>query len=138
MAFSQQIQDWVNQTKSQVRRVVGGSASDLAELMTIPQLSIKVTGYYVEGKVPVDTRALLESFEIYVSGNFQKRGSRGLDNLINELVIGDNVQFVFTAPYASYVEYGTSLMAGRFFVRNAYMQWPVIVAQNVAFVRSGL
>lgn len=49
---------------------------------------------------------------------------------IADAELGDKIYGVFAANYAAYQEYGTSKMAGKFFVRHAAQQWPQIVERN--------
>ncbi|MEL6100473.1 MAG: hypothetical protein AAFR68_04060, partial [Pseudomonadota bacterium] len=44
---------------------------------------------------------------------------------------GDVLAFGWTAAYAPFIEYGTSTIAPRAFVRGAVMQWQAIVDVNV-------
>jgi hypothetical protein len=45
--------------------------------------------------------------------------------------IGDTIFAGYTASYAGFMEFGTSNIAPRAFVRLAAEQWPTIVQQNI-------
>lgn len=91
------------------------------------------------GNMPVDTGFLRASFrttlnEPTMTLTFRK-GPSGSFSLappaltIASARLGDTIYGVFTANYARYVEYGTSRMSGRGFVRLAAQQWQRIVRE---------
>lgn len=55
--------------------------------------------------------------------------------VLNGAQIGDTIYAAFTANYAIFQEYGTTKMAGNFFVRHAAQQWSQIVNGVIQEVR---
>ena len=116
--------------------VVRGSAQDVYELATRRQPSVKDTGgSFREGFVPVDTGELIGSQVLTINGAQAGAGPGSYEAGLARMAAGDVSVLAFTAPHARHVEYGTSRMAGRFFVRNAVQQWLRIVEQNAALFK---
>lgn len=134
--FTAQMQAFTNRAKEKMTLVVKQSAQDVFELATTTQPSVKATGGSFEiGKVPRDWGTLIGSFQIGLNGG--KGGdANGVDLVIAGMKLGDSVTGVFTAEYARAVEYGTSKMAGRFYVLSAAQQWQSIVSRNAAKARA--
>jgi hypothetical protein len=137
LSFTAQVRGWSNKAKQNALRVVQGSCADVAELATRTQPSVKVTGgMYREGFLAVDTGELLNSQIVGINGNVVGSGQVSYAALVLGMELGDVFDVGFTAPHAPYHEYGVpGRFGGRFYVRNAVQQWPVIVEQNaVQFV----
>lgn len=129
--FTASVRGWTKKAKQNAELVVRGSTQDVGELMTRRQASVKDTGTYVEGRVPVDTGELINSQQVSINGGVIGSGDVSYAALVAGMDLGDVFQAVFTAEHARPMEYGvTGKFAGRFFVRNAVQQWPVIVEQN--------
>ncbi|MEM1371471.1 MAG: hypothetical protein AAGG72_04480 [Pseudomonadota bacterium] len=130
--FSAQVRNWTTKAKRNTDLVVKGSISDVGELMTRRQASVKDTGgSYQEGFVPVDTGELINSQRVDFNGGVVATGDVSYQAVIAGLKMGDTVTHVFTAEHARPMEYGvTGKFGGRFFVRNAVQQWQLIVDQN--------
>lgn len=114
--------------------VILEASSEVYRIMTRTQPSVKETGgTYKEGHVPVDWGFLIGSVKISVGGKEVASGSQGqAPNYIGAVYgfnVGEDIEIAFTADYARHVEYGTSKMGGRFFVRNAVKVWPLMVAR---------
>lgn len=134
--FTAQMEAFATRAKEKMTLVVKQSAQDVFELATTTQPGVEATGGKFEvGKVPVDTGNLINSFQIGLNGG---RGGNvgGVDLVIAGMKLGDSVTGVFTAAYAREVEYGTSKMAGRFYVLSAAQQWQNIVSRNAAKARA--
>lgn len=137
--FSAQLESMCEGAKKNLKLVVAGSANDVFELATRRQASIKETGTYREGFVPVDTGYLVGSTQFLINGSLklEGNGASGKASLPPDFArgligmeLGDTVSMYFTADYAEAVEYGTRYMNGRFYVRNAAMQWETLVDMN--------
>ena len=134
--FTAQMQAFTTRAKEKMTLVVKQSAADVFELATTTQPGVEATGGSFEvGKVPVDTGNLINSFQIGLNGG-QGGNAGGVDLVIAGMKLGDSVTGVFTAAYAREVEYGTSKMAGRFYVLSAANQWQAIVSRNAAKARA--
>lgn len=139
--FSAQVKNWTEKAKRNAELVVRGSIQDVGELMSIRQASVKETGGFFEiGKVPVDTGELIASQEVSINGGVVGVGDVSYAALVAGIDLGDAFQAVFTAGHARPMEYGFTTRSGtqvpgRFYVRNAVQQWPVIVDANAALFR---
>lgn len=145
LSFTASVRGWTDKAKRNADLVVKGSISDVGELMTRRQPSVKETGgSFKEGFVPVDKSELINSQQVEINGGVVASGDVDYSAAIANMEIGDAVRAVFTAPHARRMEYGfsgtdslgrTYNQAGRFFVRNAVQQWQTVVAQNAAQFR---
>lgn len=144
--FTAQVEAWTAKAKANMEQVVLGSIEDVFELATRRQASIKETGTYREGFVPVDTGNLIGTARIAVNGVDVTTGKVAGQNstppdvalALANVDIEDfkTVRLYFTANYAPHVEYGTGKMPGRFFVRNAVIQWQTIMDNNARYIGS--
>jgi hypothetical protein len=126
---------WSEKVQRNLDLVVKGSIQDVGEIMTRRQPSIKETGTFEVGKVPVDTGELINSQEGSLNGGVVAAGDIDYAALVAGMELGDTVQAVFTAPHARPMEYGVSgKFPGRFFVRNAVQNWQAIVHANAALM----
>lgn len=131
--FTASVKDWSEKAKRNADLVVKRSIQDTAELMTRRQPSIKETGTYEEGKVPVDTGELINSQAVSINGGVAGQGDVSYAAIMQGMELGDTFQAVFTAPHARPIEYGvTGKFPGRFYVREAVQQWQNTVAKNAA------
>ncbi|MBR9841436.1 MAG: hypothetical protein GYB50_26820 [Rhodobacteraceae bacterium] len=145
--FAADVRRLTEKAKQNMEFVFRGSVEDVSEVMTRRQASMKDTGTFQEGFVPVDTGELINSVEVSVNGSITGEGANGAPPdfvaSLGSLELGGSAEVVFTAEHARYMEYGFRFGAddtdddtgdvdvpGRFFVRNAVQQWPVIVEQN--------
>ncbi len=127
------IRQWTEKATRNAELVAKGSIQDVGELMTRRQASIKETGSYQEGFVPVDEGELINSQIGSVNGSVAGSGDISYAALVAGMNLGDTVEAVFTAGHARPQEYGVSgKFPGRFFVRNAVQQWSNIVDANAA------
>jgi len=119
-SFSAQVSDWVREVEGAAEAIFKASVDDLVED------AVRTT--------PVDTGFLRGS----VTGGVNAEPS-DIDDLrpensyvaeIEPARLGDTVSVRWTAEYAEFVEYGTSKMAPRGFVRQAVQKWPDIVKAN--------
>jgi hypothetical protein len=131
LGFEASVSDWVKQTQARMTAVFKESAQRVFADMRVP--------VGAGGNMPVVTGFLRASFlatlntpadtVTYRTGS----GPAAVHADTVALVIagaklGDTIYGVFTANYARHVEYGTSRMTGRGFVRLAAQKWPQIVA----------
>ncbi len=88
------------------------------------------------GRMPVDTGFLRNSLIAELNGAQVGGGADAYTLAVAGLELGDTVFAGWTANYARFQEYGTSNMAGNFFMLNAAQQWQAIVARNAELVRN--
>lgn len=109
-------------------RSVKAASQDVFEEMSQTQPSIKETGTFEEGKVPVDTGILINSLFSQKNGKLAGRGSTSYVAMVAGFKAGETMLFAFSAEYALRMEYGffgpDSLgriynQPGRFFMRDA-------------------
>jgi hypothetical protein len=143
-SFRAQIEDFAGLTEKQMRAVVVDSVQDVLEGAQTSQPSVKVTGgTFEEGKIPVDTRSLIQSLELGYNGSYQP--TQGATELsVAGFQLGYTINARWTASYAMRIELGFSgadalgrvyNQAGRFFVSKNAARWPEIVKANAAKYR---
>jgi hypothetical protein len=142
VSFSAAIDSWVKQTDARMTAIFRSSAQEV---------SLRVTGYLSGDLVNVQTGFLrasqvasTESMPPIKKGSKPKEGatyslnSGQISLVIAGAEIGQTIYLGWTAEYGPYLEYGTSTIAPRGFVRLAAAQWQEIVriqtvrAKNVA------
>jgi hypothetical protein len=139
--FIAQVGDWCDDAIENIDLVVRGGAQLMFEAMTERQASAKETGggpnAYVIGKVPVDTGFLVGTSELRVGA--MRLGGTPSSAMPPDFVAGllgwkagEDIEFVFTAPYARRMEYGfvgndalgrMYNQGGRLFVTTAIARW---------------
>lgn len=121
--FTAEIKNWSDKALRNIDLVTKQATQDTLEQMSERQPSIKETGTFEIGKVPVDTGALINSQIASINGAVVASGPVEYSAVILGMELGDTVEAVFTAEYARAIEYGTSKFPGRFFVRSAVQGW---------------
>ena len=127
--FSASVKGWSEKAKRNSRLIVMEASEAVYSAMTERQAGVGETGgSFVTGKVPVDTGFLANSVHVEISGALVGQGTPDFMGVISGMKFGDSIEAAFTAEYAAAVNYGTTHMAGRFFVNQAVAQWPAFVA----------
>lgn len=130
-SFTAAIEAFGIKTKAKAEAVLKESAQEVFALAQTPQPSVKQTGgSFEQGKIPVDTGILRNSFVSGLNGSTSLSGADAYTAAIAGMEIGDSIFGGWTAEYARAIEYGTENIAGRFFAGNAVRQWQAIVARN--------
>ena len=128
-SFSASVKDWSEKAKRNARLVAMDASQVTDGLMTERVVGVTMGGAFVEGKVPVGkTSGLIESHGTGIGGF----SGAPIEATLAGFELGDSVVSGFSIEYAKYVEYGTSRMPGRFFVRNAVQRWEATVASSAA------
>lgn len=133
VSFAAQIDDWVRQTEQRATAVFRQSSQEVISTM--------------QAGVPVDTGFLRASLQVGVNsepvkadqpadGGQHTYAPTAATLAIAGAEIGDTVVASYSANYAPFVEYGTSKMVGRGFVRLAVEQWQSIVNRVTAAAKS--
>lgn len=131
-SFTAQIDAWVAKTKDRQTAVFRQSAQEVIEIIT--------------RTAPVDTGFLRASLQVGinkplpVADRTNPGGTYGQPAYTMALagaVIGDYITAGYTANYARALEFGTSSIAPRGWVRAAAMQWPQIVTRVTAQAKTG-
>lgn len=130
--FAAQVADWVAKSKVACEAVFHDAAQSIVEDMQTTRAS--------GGNMPVDTGFLRASLLASSSSMPQIRQdaqptpgqtygyeSGPVNLVINNTPLGGVVFTGYTANYAAHQEFGTSKMAGRFFVTLASQKWPQFV-----------
>lgn len=133
--FSATVNRWAGKTQERLEAIFREAVRELFNRVTQTQASIKETGTFTVGKVPVDTGELIGSTEIRLDGRVVARGSQAgkastppdYAVTISRMAMGQVIGFVFTSEHARHVEYGTENMPGRFFVSMHVREWQSIV-----------
>ena len=129
--FIAQLQAFATKTQKKIEFVVKESAQ---EVFSIAQTS-KAQG----GRMPVDTGSLRGSLMMELNGSSAGVGADSFILAIAGMELGDTIFGGWGGPAAAYAwfqEYGTSKMAGNFYMLNAAQQWQAIVARNAELVRN--
>ena len=138
--FAAQAEALVNKTKARMDALFRQSAQDTVGIM---QSTVSEGG-----AMPVQTGFLRSSLQAVVNGDPvpADQPSDGLSHaynagpinlVINGAAAGDEIVTSYSANYAGHVEYGTSKMQARGFIRLAALQWQQVVDRNVAKLNSG-
>ncbi|MEO0721948.1 MAG: hypothetical protein AAFY43_07335 [Pseudomonadota bacterium] len=135
--FSADIRKWTQKAIRNAELVVRDAAATTGELMSRRQPSIKETGTFQIGLVPVDTGELVLSQVVSINGGIVATGDPAYAAVLAGFEVGDTIEAAFTAPHAPFMEYGFTadngtLVSGRFFVREAVQQWSATVAATAA------
>lgn len=124
LSFEAQVDQWCRETEQRMLAVRNEAAQRVISVM--------------QQNVPVDTGFLRASLQAGLNapantasqpnpgGSFSYDGSQ-VSLVIANASLNDVVYATYGANYAIFVEYGTSKMAPRAFVRQAAAQWPQIV-----------
>lgn len=131
--FTAQVRGWSEKAKRNADLVLREAAQTTLTQMTRRQPSIKETGTFEIGKVPVDESELIGSQIASINGTEVAQGEVDYSAIIAGLDAGGVIRAVFTADHARPMEYGFttksgSQVPGRFFVRSAVQDWPSSVA----------
>lgn len=126
-SFSTQLEGLLNRTRQRMESAVKEIASELGET--------------VVNRTPVDTGFLKGSWfaslnnpNVTFSGVEDKSGTGSIsriDGTIQAYELGDIIYIVNSTSYGKFVEYGTSKMAPRSFVRSTVADAPQVVNATV-------
>ena len=125
--FRVKIGEWAKATQSQLEGIARQTCMEMAER------AVRAT--------PVDTGFLRGSWQPAINAPELKEGSpdpSGAQSIAEVMAVGNGIKpgdrfyMMNNASYAKFVEYGTSKMAGRFYVQGVVKQWPQIVKQVAA------
>lgn len=117
--FTAQVRAWSEKAKRNANLVVADAAQGVFADMSVRQPSIKETGTFEVGKVPVDEGVLINSLFTQVNGSTVGQGPNSYAAALAGYEGGDTILFAFSAEYSVHIEYGTSKFPGRFMVREA-------------------
>lgn len=126
--FTAQIKGFADRSREKIEAVVKQSAQDVFSIAQTP----KAQG----GRMPKDTGFLQGSLVSELNGATVGKGTDSYLLAIAGAEIGDTIFAGWTADYAKHMEYGTSRVAGNFYMLNAAQQWQAIVARNAELVRN--
>ncbi len=139
--FTAQIKAFAEKSQEKIEAVVKQSAQEVLSIAseTGPSNAVKPKknlGAGGTGRMPVDTGFLRGSMIAELNGAVVAGGDGAFALAVGSMDLGDVIFAGWTANYARHVEYGTSKMAGAFFVLNAAQQWQDIVARNAEMLRN--
>lgn len=139
--FAAQVADFRNKTLKNLRYVALNAIQDVVEAAQTPQPGVGRTGgAFIEGRIPVDTGALINSLATGLNGGAGAKGSTSYVAVLAGLEIGDMITFEWTMPYALRIEKGfvgtdaagrTYNQAGRHFVGKNAARFQDFVSQRV-------
>jgi hypothetical protein len=126
--FTAQIKGFTDRAKEKIEAVVKQSAQEV--------FSIAQTPVAQGGRMPVDTGFLRNSMVSEINGATVAGGGDAYVLAVAGMDLGDVIFAGWTAEYARFQEYGTSKMAGNFYMLGAAQQWQAIVAKNAEAIRN--
>lgn len=126
--FTAQIKGFTDRTKEKLEAVIKTSAQEVFSIAQTP----KAQG----GRMPIDTGRLWNSLIAELNGARVTGGNDAYVMAVAGMELGDTVFAGWTAAYARHQEYGTSKMAGNFYMLSAAQQWQAIVTRNADLVRN--
>lgn len=125
--FRAAIGEWKKATQAQLEGLARQTCFEIAE--------------QVVQATPVDTGFLRGSWQPAINSPEVKEGAldpSGAQAIAQVTVVanaikpGDHFYMMNNASYAHFVEFGTSKMAGRFYVQGTIKKWPMIVEKVAA------
>lgn len=125
--FRVKIGEWAKATQAQLEGIARQTCMEMAQRV------VQAT--------PVDTGFLRGSWQPALNEPTTKEGKPDpagalamaeIAAVTNAVKPGDRFYMMNNASYAHFVEFGTSKMAGRFYVQGTVKQWPQIVKQVAA------
>lgn len=142
--FVAQIAAFKGRTLKKMRYVAANAIQDVVEAAQTPQVGVgRSGGAFIEGRIPVDTAALINSLASGVGSGGGAKGSTSYVAVIAGMEIGDRLTFAWTMPYALRIEQGftgtdslgrTYNQAGRHFVGKNAARFQEFVKARVAEV----
>lgn len=127
MRFFAQVRGWSERTQRNAGLVLRQSAQDVIGEAQEP--------VGAGGNMPVDTGFLRNSLASSLNGSTALSGANSYILAIAGMDLGDVLEAGWTADYALHVEHGARGRPGRYFMRNAALNWQAIVNRNAARVR---
>ncbi len=144
--FAAQVADFKGRTLKKMRYVAVNAIQDVMEAAQTPQVGVgRSGGSFIEGRIPVDTGALINSLTSGKGAGGGSRGALSYTTAIAGMEIGDRLTFAWTMPYALRIEAGftgtDSLgrsynQPGRHFVARNAERFSEFVAARVREVQS--
>lgn len=144
--FAAQVADFKGRTLKKMRYVATQAIQDVMEAAQTPQPGVGRTGgSFIEGRIPVDTSALINSLTSGKGAGGGTKGALSYTTAIAGLQIGDRLQFAWTMPYAMRIEAGftgtdsrgrTYNQPGRHFVGRNAERFSEFVAARVKEVQT--
>lgn len=140
--FSAQVSDMIKNNKRKLRKVAIDSITDVCRQAQTSAQGITAGGTLVDGKIPVVTADLINSFTSNVGGSSSK-GAQSYTVALSGLQVGDIARFTWDIEYSMRVNYGfmgTDALGRKYnqkgwhFMTRAVEKWPEFVAQNAAKV----
>jgi hypothetical protein len=125
--FRAKIDGWAKATQAQIEGIARQTCMEMAGRVVLA--------------TPVDTGFLRGSWQPALNSPELKDGSpdpTGVQAVAEVMAVGnlvkpgDRFYMMNNANYAKFVEYGTSKMAGRFYVQGTVKQWQAVVSQVAA------
>lgn len=120
--FAAQVGRHISAYKSRMDAVFRQSVQDTVREAQTPVQS--------GGKLPVQTGTLRNSLVSGLNGSTSLTGPESYVLTISQADVSDVVEVGWSASYARHVEFGTSKMTGRGFMRSAAMNWRKHVQRN--------
>lgn len=133
---------WARATQERMNAVVRGSTQEVARIAQTPRAK--------GGRMPVDTGTLRNSFMSSLNGSTGLTGPESFVMIAAQMEAGDVAEFGWggaAKEYARRVNYGfsgqdklgrTYNQQGAHFLEGATMQWPAIVAAEVAKAKAAV
>lgn len=142
--FAAQVADFKGKTLAKMRYVATQAIQDVVETAQTPAVAITRGGTRIEGRIPVDTSALINSLTSGKGSSGGAKGSASYIAVIAGMQIGDRLTFAWASEYAMRIELGftgtdslgrTYNQPGWHFVGKAAARFSEFVAARVKEVQ---
>ena len=139
LSFKAQISDFVAQSQARINAVVAESAQRIIGIMQTPVGAggaMPILTGYLRSSLQVTIGAPVPASRARPEGETFAYDAAPIALTIAGAPLGTTIFAAYGANYAGHVEYGTSKMQGRGFVRLAAMQWQTVVSEVSAELKT--
>jgi hypothetical protein len=143
LTFAAQVSDWVRKVKGAEEAVFKESVQELANRVQTTRNAggrMRVDTGFLRASLMASTSAmpLIDPKKGPVEGQTYAFDAEVIEAVIAGSELGDTIYLGYTAAYAAHREYGARGQAPDAFVRTAAQQWPQIVDEKAAELKSRL
>lgn len=134
-----QLDEWSRATQARMDAIVKGSTQEICRIAQTPVTK--------GGRLPFDLGNLMNSFQSSLNGGTALEGAASYVAIAASMEAGDVAEFGWGAEYARRLEYGftgqdslgrTYNQQGRHFLSGAMLEWPTVVAEQVAKAKAAV
>jgi hypothetical protein len=143
LTFAAQVADWVRKVEGAEERLFKESVEVLADKAQVPRSEggrMRINTGFLRASLMASTSAmpLIDPKKVPVKGQTYSYDAGVIEAVIAGSELGDTIYLGYTAAYAGHREYGARGQGPDAFVRTAAQQWPQIVDEKAAELKSRL